>query len=410
MTNFLRSYEAELSKYTDAPEMFHRALATTLMGAMLTKYENRMLLYGGAERLWTNLWCIVVGDSGRSRKTTTVQMMAAVMARMEHGEVLRAPDDGSPEGFAKDLVKRERAQAGDAAAFMVQGEMYSFLSALMKDYMKSMKGMLMEFFDSPSQYKRTLSKEEFMVPRPRFSLAGGLASELLPTMTTSEDWLGGFLNRCILIHAVRTRELRDPGTPPPKVYASLAKLGDDTLAEWRKTRIREQKKVRAKEGKSGLFLVRYDDAAKTVRDQLLSGLNQNLDGQVNNFMSRAPLHLLKISAVEQVCLDPSSPFITKKAVEAASVLWSHYAKCAPALMLSSFARSNTDLEGDRLQRRIMRALQEAPDGRIREVELAKSTILDWERFQKAIASLEAMNMARRVKDLNSDEILIELVR
>lgn len=398
MSNFLRDYEAAMVKYTDAPRIFHRALATSLMGAALTSYDNRCILYGGTLRRWTNMWTLVIGDSGRSRKTTTVHMMAEVMSRMESGEDLRAPDDGSPEGFAKDFVRRDRMKKGDAASLMVQGEMYSFLSSLMKDYMKSMKAMLMDFYDVPLVYRRTLSKEEFSVRRPRFSMVGGLASELLPSMTTSDDWLGGFLGRCLLIHASKDTELASPGTPSASVYASLAKQADNTLKQWRKTRAAQQKAIRAKEGKGALFLFNYNDKAQKRVQELQAAYPDVEDANVNILRSRSPLHLMKIAAAEQVCLDPSAPFISPAAVDSAAVLWEHYMKTSPTLLQASFARSNADLEGDRLQRRILRILTEVGDAGIDEFALVEATVLDWERYQKAMQTLDMLQKVDRVMD------------
>jgi len=394
MPNFLRAYEAAMVQYTDAPSIFHRGLATSLMGAALTTFDNRCLLYGGTSRRWTNIWLLVIGDSGRSRKTTTVHMMAEVLSRMECGSELRAPDDGSPEGFAKDFVARERRQKGNAASLMVQGEMYSFLSSLMKDYMKSMKAMLMDFYDCPIIYKRTLSKEEFSVKRPRFSMVGGLASELLPSMTTSDDWLGGFLGRCLLIHAGSNTVLDSPGTPPPALYTKLARNADDTLRVWRKTRMTEQKKLKEKGEKGALFLFDYNDPAQKRVKELLGEYKEVENENVNILRSRAPLHLQKLAAIEQVCLDPTSPLITAAAVDSAAVLWKHYMDGAPLLLQGSFARSNADLEGDRLPRRILRVVRDAPNG-VDEVKLMEATVLDWEKFQKAMQTLEAAGFVRR---------------
>ena len=403
--NFLRDYEKQMMQYTDAPEVYHRALATSLLGAMLTTYPNRAVLHGGPSRRWTNLWVMVVGDSGLSRKTTAVQMAMEVLNECDGGPELRAPDDGSPEGFAKDLVTRERKLKLNAASLMMHGEMGAFLSNLTKDYMRSMKGMLMDFFDAPPQYKRALSKEEFSVHRPRFTLIGAAATELLPTMTTSEDWLGGLMNRFLLIHARRERTLLEPGTPTRDTYRALASQLDKTVAAWVKTRKREQAKL----AKGEVFLFNYDKKAKKVKQDLLESFEAPKDRHVNLLLGRQDLHLMKLSAIEQIAMDPGSAVITAEAVKAASPLFEHYRKSAPILMQMSYARNNSDLEGDRLQRSLLRNLRDAGTRGVDELELMEATILDHERFEKAMTTLTFMGMARRETDPENGKTKVYII-
>lgn len=387
--NFLRDYEAEMQKYTDAPTIFHRATATGILGALLTTHRNRCHLYGGVEFHWTNLWVVLVGDTGRSRKTTCVTMGLNVLNRTEDGADLRAPDDGSPEGFAKDLLQREGLQNGNAANVMMAGEMHSFLQTLMKEYMRNAKAMLMEWFDVPSQYRRVLSKEEFTIPYPRISIVGAIALELLPASTSSEDWLGGLMNRCLLIHGEPGPLKREPITPNKDAFEKLAKQADATLKVWRQTRINAQKRM-----KKDAFLFTYDKAALKLKQTFEDSTTSLLDGQKQHLLSRSDLIFKKLCAIEQVSMDPTSEVITKKAVEAASVLWQHWRTSAPGLMEVAFARSNADLEGDRLARRMLRTLKGAPDG-LSERALMEVTILDVRKFTEAFAALEMAGLAIR---------------
>ncbi len=396
MSNFLRDYEATLMKYTDAPHIFHRASATALLGAALSTKKNRCNVDGGAGHRWTNLWVILVGDAGRSRKSTCVHMNHEVLRRSEECKDLRAPDDGSPEGFARDLAKREQAMEGNAANLMMQGELMAFLSALAKDYMRGSKGMFMDWYEVPPEWKRMLSKEEYKLVRPRVSLLGGINVALMPTVITSEDWLGGMMSRCLLIPGSVNRELREPTTPEDCVYQKLATQLDELLGEWQKTREKWEAK-KANKGPNPMLLS-YDPKAAKLRLKIEDKYRADQSPQVKELMQRADGHFHKLAAIEHVAMNPGSLVISVKDVEAAAVLWEHWHKSAPVLMERTFARSNKDLEGDQLPRRMLRVLADAGSEGIEEHKLMERTVLDSDRFQKAFVSLEMARLAKREVD------------
>lgn len=406
MQNFLRDYESALSKHTDAPEIFHRAAATGLLGAALSTKKNRCNVDGGAGHRWTNIWVVLVGDSGRSRKSTCVHMAHEVLARSEDCKDLRAPDDGSPEGFAKDLSRRENAMPGNSANLMMQGELTAFLAALTKDYMRNAKTMFMEWFEVPALYKRMLSKEEYTIIRPRVSLIGGIATELIPTVVLSEDWLGGLMSRCLLIHARCEREMRMPTTPSEETYKKLAGRLDDTLRCWRKTRVTWRKKNKG----SAPMLLTYSSGAQKLRTKLEDKF-RGVGGSENRnlLLQRADGHFHRLCAIEHVAARPDSLIIDEKDVHAAAVLWEHWMVGAPTLMERTFARSNADLEGDRLPRRIMRVLDEAGEEGLEEHLLMQQTILDSDRFQKAFASLEMAKLVERTVAEDGGQVRMRLL-
>ncbi len=373
-------------KYTDAPEVFHSANAVTLLGAALTRQRYRCLLAGGVPARWTNLWTFVVGDSAESRKSTTVNMAAEVLSRAM--PELRAPDDGSPEGFAKDFVDKDRKNAGDAAGFLLQSEMGMFLMNMQKDYARPLKGMLMDFYDVPVVYRKRLSKDEFSVERPRFSMLGAVATELLPTLTTSEDWLGGFMNRAMLIHGKRDRLLERAQTPPETLYRSLANGMLSTLSAWRKTRMKAQKAL-PKGGDRKSFLFDFDDDALKEMKVLRKGHKKPKDPNVVLLLGRADVHIVKLAAIHQISMDPESRVISKAAVRNAWPLYDHWWRYAPGIMETAFARGREDLEGDRLARRLLRHVREAGPEGATDVELMRSTVFSLDHFTKAMASLEA---------------------
>lgn len=402
--SFLRDYEQTMAQYTDAPPIYHAANAAALLGACLTRKRYRCQIAFGIPARWTNLWMLIVGDSGQSRKTTTVVMAAEVLSRAM--PELRTPDDGSPEGYAKDFVQRDARDAGDAAGLLVQTEMGQFLMNVQKDYARALKGMMMDFYDVPTVYKRKLSKEEFQVTKPRFSMLGAVATELLPSLTTSEDWLGGFMNRAMLINGVREGKEREHVTAPPEeIYRDLSNTLLATLGEWRKTRMREQKKLKlANENDSSgapqrkTFLFDFDADALKEMKHLRKAHKEHSDPNVRLLLGRATTHLTKLAAIEQISMDATSATITKAAVRNAWPLYDAWYRGAPAIMELAFARSNTDVEGDRIPRKILKNLTVAGPRGMYEDQLMRATILSWDHFNKGLASLLAAGMVDKLSD------------
>ena len=381
-----------MSKYTDAPDVFHSAIASNVLAAALTRWRYRCLLGGSTKPRWPNFWTFLVGDSAESRKSTCVDMGLEVISRAM--EEILLPKDCSPEGFARAYVKRVGSDTqSDAAGLLVHSELGLFLMSLQKEYMQSMKYMMMDFYDSPPTFSRQLSQQEFTVRRPRFSLFGGIALELLPVMTSTEDWLGGFMNRAFIIYAQRTRTMERAMTVPDSAYDDLAKKLHATLRVWRTTRMTMSKKM--KDAGDGTFLFNYDDDGLKAAKTLKKAMRHSIDDNVRILHGRSDQHLITLAAVEQVSMDPESPVITKRAVECAAPLFTHWWNHAPEVLEMAFARSNKDTEGDRLARRALRLIRNKPNG-YPERELMKSTVLDWEHFERAIRSLEFSGIIERV--------------
>jgi hypothetical protein len=258
---------------------------------------------------------------------------------------------------------------------------------------------MMGLYDSPALYRRKLSKEEFAVPRPRLSVLGALATEFLPNTLDSQDWTNGFMSRALLVYGRRERLLKQPKTPPVDTYRSLAKSLEAVGQAWRKTRKRMVKKA----GIDWCF--DYEDAARKRVDEVKAECKPSVDPNVNTLRARGDVHLMKLSAIEQAAMDPESPVITAEAVSRGSVLFLHWWEHAPRLMESSYARSNADVEGDKLPRRIMRLLMDAPNG-IPEDVLMEATILDHEKFNKAIVSLEVVGRVERIQSPDGGPAII----
>ena len=367
---FLRPYEAAMQQFTDSPAIFHRACSYAVSGPLLARYNYRCRLEGGSPPRWTNLWILLEGASGQARKSTAISMAQEVLMRVD--ETILAPDDGSPEGFLASMHQSDISCPGNANTVLFAPEFSAQLSQMQRTYAAQFKSILMGLYDAPKVYKKALAKTNWAIPSPRVSIVGGIATELLPQLSESNDWLGGFFSRFIIIHGERTKLMERGRTPPDKVMQALAVGLFHCLKTWRLS----QKKL-----KRPLFDY-SKKAAKLAADLPAPPKEPNLAGT----LSRAASHLMKLAALEQIDEDPTAHCIEAAAVERARVLLDYWLKSVPGVIESCFARGNADFEGDRLAMRIKRYLTgcggEATWGLVMQ-----NCALDSDRMVRAVQSL-----------------------
>lgn len=392
---FLRRYEREMSKYTDAPEQFHRASAYAIYGALLSRSGNRLRIAAGPEPLWPNLWMVLCGGSAQSRKSTSIHFAQSVALTID--KQIIAPDSFTPEGFASYLFQRQNDRQtvnGGPAALLTLTEMSQFLLETQRQYAAANKSMLMSMYDVKT-FRRQLSKSTLEVKLPRVSLLGGIAPELLASHTDTADWQGGFMSRTMLIHGVRNRVLEDPVPVPDDVFRELGRSMLDRLNTQMRTR-KKNKKAWVDKGFTN-FVFDFEDSARKVWAKTPSS---HRDPALNFTLGRSKAHLAKMAAIEQVDLDPTSPVITEAAVRKARELWQAWWDDSPRLVTSCFSRSQADLGGDRLALRIYRVLidsSEPVDIRL----VMRSTAINANAFNAAIDSLQQAGMIR--VDVMKDE-------
>lgn len=389
-SSFLRAYEAEMGTFTDAPDIYHRASACAIFGALLTRYKYRVVLNTGVPPRWTNLWVLLVGDSGNSRKSTALGMANEVLMRVD--EAMLAPTDGSPEGFLQFLVRRHNAELNNASCVLVSSEFANMLASMRKSYAEQTKTLLMELYDVLPVYKRALAKQQWEIPRPRVSLFGAIATELLPSMSDQNDWLGGFFSRCLFIPATRTRTLEVPKSPEDKCYQKHA----DAL--WKCLRYFREAQRKAKRPRFDY----HPDALKVVRQ--LPKLPQ--EPNLSNSLSRGHVHLMKLAAVEQVDEDPTATLIGKAATERAMDLIMYWWEHVPDLVDECFVRNREDFEGDRLAKRIYRYLLKrvGPGKPVEYAEVMRAVALSSDHMRKAVLSLYEAGMVEQQHNEELDTV------
>lgn len=375
---FLRDYERAMKLYTDASPIFHTASALTIFGALLTRHYYRVVLEGGVPPRWTNLWTVIVSGSG-TRKSTAVRMAEEILMKVD-GSLL-APSDGSPEGFLTHMSRRHREQANNSSTFFVSPEFSLMLMQFQRTYSSAMKPLLMDLYDVPPVFKRKLAKAEFEIPKPRVSILGAIATELMPNLTDQMDWLGGFFSRCMLITGKKEHSLKFPKTPSDAEYLKHSDALFECLSAWRKN----QKKL-------GRPRMDYSDAGRKVAEKLPDPPDEPT---LQNSLSRASVHLIKCAAIEQIDEDPYAKAIGPAATKRALEFVMHWWNGVPEIIDTCFSRSRQDFEGDRLPKRINKYI-ESSGGLVLYSQAMVHCALDSRKMSDAIRSLQEAGLAEMV--------------
>ena len=202
---FLREYVDYFSTMTDAPTIYHVMMGYATLAAVV---GNRVYFSLAGDRLYPNVWVVIIGKSSLFRKTTALNKSKQIVSRIE--PKLIYPSDFSTEALIDTL-------AANPQGIFYHGEFRSLYGMLSKDYMSGAKALLTELYDSPPDYRRELrGKGSIVISDPCINLASATTTEWLTGKGTEQDFGSGFLARFLFVPAfVRERSL--PLPPPPDV-------------------------------------------------------------------------------------------------------------------------------------------------------------------------------------------------
>ena len=194
---FIRRYVEYAADSTDAPLSYHLGVALTTLSA--TVPPNLGLWFAGST-LYAPLWVLLVGRSGRDRKSTAIKIGTAILRDVD--PFLLGDKPGSTEGLIESLA----AQPTQLVAYSEFGE---FLSKTQRGYLNPMKNLYTDLWDNEPQQRR-LANRVTNVDAPRLSLLAGVTPAYLDRYSEEPDWTGGFMSRWACIHATRERDIIEP--------------------------------------------------------------------------------------------------------------------------------------------------------------------------------------------------------
>lgn len=199
--SFVRTYVERMSGVCDAPDVYHLGVALSLMANAISPDSS---IASPGRPLRANLYTLITGVSGGSRKTTAIEQGQGIAMEVFPERIGGIP--GSQQGLLAGLN-------GAPHQMKFFSEFSVFLSNSARNkHMEPVRTGLIDAYDNGALSKE-LSKETVVVPFTRLSLLAACTPDLLSRYLSVEDIAGGFLGRFLLLPGHRTRWVEPQETP-----------------------------------------------------------------------------------------------------------------------------------------------------------------------------------------------------
>lgn len=208
------AYRDLMAPTTEASDTFHLASALTLVGAMM----GRSVYTGHAsKRLHGNLFTMLIGKSGTSRKDTAMERAVdlATFANPTSTSIFTTPyvvktHYGSGEKLVEDLQTNPN--------ILWKGTEATTIFTTMRRTSSTLRDKMIEAYDTPPRIENNVRTNASGADNPYLSLLTAIQPQRLSEYLTAEDIVSGFANRVMFF----------PGSPkapmanPPSVDSHAA--------------------------------------------------------------------------------------------------------------------------------------------------------------------------------------------
>lgn len=203
---FIDEYTSWAASKTDAAKEYHVAGAFTVLSAVFSDFGHAVPKFG---RLPLNMWFMVLGDTTRSRKSTTRSQMLKTLHALEDEDLYKYDlgSDFTGEGLTGQLLTR-----ANRSSLVHLDEVQDFIDSLdKKAYLAGLRGQMTELYDGHVNGKLRASGTNKAQSSANIALTMYMMGirEAVADVLTVKDFQSGFLTRFIYVEAEpppRTRE------------------------------------------------------------------------------------------------------------------------------------------------------------------------------------------------------------
>ena len=290
LTGFLAAYISFGKELTDACSEFHLATALTCLSSCI---GSKVVFWGfGGQTQWPNLYTLLLGPSGISRKTTCIKMGQSLVNAVE--PLLIADGIETREKFISYLSSQPTVMWPIA-------EFSAVLGAWSRSYADGYKEFITDWFDPEElRHKRIIGnkREErestVRIEKAAINILAGSTLEWLREKLTEGDLKGGLMGRFLIFpHGEKGK---DPGLKPSPDNEKRQALVDYLKAIYQMQRSWVDTRD-----------IINDFNAWQRKAQRKLELNYNPD--TVGFQSRAVTHILKLAVL--ICVSESSKPLLK---------------------------------------------------------------------------------------------------
>jgi len=369
---FLREYVDFVRPLSEAPVQFHIACGLILIAAVC---KRNISFQFGACAIYPNLYLLIIGKSGISRKSTALSPAI---------KLLRSIDPDVFIGHLMSLESLYKALSESSHKLGIYNEFRSLIENTKKTYGEGLISVLTELWDCPSFLKINLKKvasDESYIDEPSFSI---LAATTIDWLQVKEgDILGGFMGRFLPIMANTNREKLI--AIPPKMCAEKF----DHL----------KGRLDAISKQVGFFEI--TKGGEEIITKIYAEIMKELDNLPNkeifeSYWSRIEPHILKLAMIFKISENPPKRIIDEKAIMQA------YETMKQVTVYYKHLIGKVSFTEDmRLENKVKEALQQVKDKGMQHSLLLKRVNTTADKFGKIISTLKekdiVVNRAAKTK-------------
>ena len=322
-----------LAPHTEADPVAILAQLLVAAGTVVGRGAHVMV---EATRHHPNEFVVLVGDSAKARKGSSLEHVARVMGRASTDFAARCSTGlSSGEGLIWALRDPDGSDPGakDHRLLVIEPEFAVVLKATLRD-VNTLSPVLRSAWDGRPLALLTRTAPA-RASTPHLSVIGHITAIELAHHVSGLEAANGLLNRFLFIACRRVRLLPEGGHPDPLAQTDLpSRLAAHLVAA------------------AGRGRMRFSDPARAAWWDAYRRLAEPADGVVGGLLARAEAHLLRLALL--YALVDGSATIGLPHLDAALALWDYAA--------ASVAWIFGDLTGDPLADTIHTALTSHPQG------------------------------------------------
>lgn len=228
-------YRDLMAPTTNAPDSFHLACFLTVFGATLHRSVYTVI----SERLYPNMFTVLVGDPGDSRKTSSMKKAFRFFKGASTDmEIIRGID--SAESFKKDVARfqgRDIPEDKRSPVIVQISELRSLIAKANKTGAENIIPTLCDAYDGEPLEGRAASSTSSS-PEPYISFQMGSSKPYIQCFKRS-DLEGGAGSRIAFIFGWPKKRIAYPPPPDEEQYKSLVSDLKEVINYWRNMGPRE---------------------------------------------------------------------------------------------------------------------------------------------------------------------------
>jgi hypothetical protein len=294
-SSFIDAYKTYASFLTDAPEIYHDFSALNLLSLAI----GRTPINVTPKQLYPNMWTILIGVSGVSRKSTALCLADSILP----DGYQRLPNDFTPESLQECLSKQSQG-------LIIKEEIGGFLSSIKRrDFMVGTPDLLCQLYDCPSKYRKTLRSVDFKLSDICFNIMAATTPSRFLQAVEPEDFDSGFLSRFLIIYGKKSFAL-----PRRRWDHSDTERLDKCKTLWNEVHDAFHSGSQVHEFDFEPEALEWADAWQTMREEETLKINDLKEADLKGaIITRLSDYVLKLSALYEV--DNISKNIVSKLVD-----------------------------------------------------------------------------------------------